>query len=144
MAYTIFVTVLDREDIEALSGALYKIPKIVDKFTERLLASPPRIRATNFSRQIELLERATDLVVEMVRSLRKEDLKRIGQLNEELQAVEAQADRQILELHRDLFNTPREILEVIALKDLYELLEKVIDRCRDAGSLVVRTELKHS
>ncbi len=30
-----FVTALDREDIEALAGALYKIPKTVEKFAER-------------------------------------------------------------------------------------------------------------
>ena len=30
-----FVTVLDREDIEALNSALYKIPKVVEKFAER-------------------------------------------------------------------------------------------------------------
>ncbi len=30
-----FVTALEREDIEALAGALYKIPKTVEKFAER-------------------------------------------------------------------------------------------------------------
>ena len=30
-----FVTPLEREDIEALSNALYKIPKTVEKFAER-------------------------------------------------------------------------------------------------------------
>src|SRR5262249_54015328 len=38
--YTTFVTALDREDIEQLSTALYKIPKMVEKFAERLLTSP--------------------------------------------------------------------------------------------------------
>src|SRR5699024_6402868 len=30
-----FVTVLDREDIEAMNSALYKIPKKIEKFAER-------------------------------------------------------------------------------------------------------------
>src|SRR5262249_20296976 len=71
-AYTLFVTVLDREDIEELSVALYKIPKMVDKFTEKLLLCPKDVRKVDFSVQIGLLERSTDLVVEMVRSLRRE------------------------------------------------------------------------
>jgi len=29
-------------------------------------------------------------------------------------------------------------------KDLYELLEKVVDRCRDAGNVVDNVVLKHS
>jgi uncharacterized protein Yka (UPF0111/DUF47 family) len=141
-AYTVFVTSLDREDIDALSSALYKVPKMVDKFTERLLLSPTGVRAVNFSPQIELLEEATDVVVEMVRTLRKENLRQINHLDDQLQSVEVQADEQMLELHRELFNRPRDILEIIALKDLYEQLEKVIDRCRDAGSMIARVALK--
>jgi hypothetical protein len=36
-----------------------------------------------------------------------------------------------------------EIAEM-ALKDLYELLEKVFDRCRDAGNVISHVVLKHS
>src|SRR5216684_7078146 len=56
-----FVTPLEREDIEALSNALYKIPKTVEKFGERLLLCPQLICGVDFSKQITLLERATDV-----------------------------------------------------------------------------------
>lgn len=41
-----FVTELEREDIEALSNALYKIPKTVEKIAERFVicADKPRRR----------------------------------------------------------------------------------------------------
>ena len=32
-----FVTALDREDIEAMSSALYRIPKTIEKFAERYI-----------------------------------------------------------------------------------------------------------
>jgi uncharacterized protein Yka (UPF0111/DUF47 family) len=35
-------------------------------------------------------------------------------------------------------------LTALALKDLYELLEKVFDRCRDAGNVISHVVLKHS
>ena len=35
-------------------------------------------------------------------------------------------------------------MAVIALKDLYDLLEKVIDRCRDAGNVIFHIVLKNS
>src|SRR5262245_32627364 len=38
------VTALDREDIEALSNVLYKIPKTVEKFAERYMASAEEVR----------------------------------------------------------------------------------------------------
>jgi uncharacterized protein Yka (UPF0111/DUF47 family) len=33
---------------------------------------------------------------------------------------------------------------MIFLQDLYELLEKVIDRCRDTGNIILQIVLKHS
>jgi uncharacterized protein Yka (UPF0111/DUF47 family) len=47
-------------------------------------------------------------------------------------------------LYKDLFSGRHEPLKVIALKDLYELLEKVIDRCRDAGNVIAHVVLKNS
>jgi uncharacterized protein len=37
--FTTFVTALEREDIDELSNALYKIPKTEEKFCERVLFS---------------------------------------------------------------------------------------------------------
>src|ERR1043166_977732 len=69
--YTTFITALEREDIEDLSNALYKIPKTVEKFTERILMAPQYVRGIDFSKQISLLERATEVVLEMVKTLHK-------------------------------------------------------------------------
>ena len=50
-----FVTPLEREDIEELSLALYRIPKIVEKIVERLSIYPGRIPREGFVRQAQLL-----------------------------------------------------------------------------------------
>jgi len=143
--YSTFVTALEREDIEALSSALYKIPKTIDKFTARILAAPQHVRGIDFSKQINLLERATDIVLELVKSLRKGmNLDRVKELNDKLQFLESEADDHMMSLYKDLFDGRHEPLQVIALKDLYELLEKVIDRCRDAGNVIAHIALKHS
>jgi uncharacterized protein Yka (UPF0111/DUF47 family) len=143
--YSTFVTALEREDIEELSNALYKIPKMIDKFTTRLLATPQHVRGIDFSTQITLLERATDVVLELVKSLRQGmDLDRVKELNDKLQFLESEADTHMMLLYKDLFNGQHEPIQVIALKDLYELLEKVIDRCRDAGNVIAHIALKHS
>jgi uncharacterized protein len=143
--YTTFITALEREDIEELSNALYKIPKMIDKFTTRLLATPRHARGIDFSKQISLLERATDVVLELVKSLRKGmDLEKVKSLNDKLQFLESEADSHMMVLYKDLFSGKFEPLQVIALKDLYELLEKIIDRCRDAGNVIAHIALKHS
>src|SRR6516225_7304890 len=91
--YTTFVTALEREDIEDLSNALYKIPKTVVKFTERLLIAPQQVRGIDFSKQVSLLERATGVVVEMVKALHYGmNLEKIRDLNDKLQFLESEAD----------------------------------------------------
>lgn len=143
--YTTFVTALEREDIEALCDALYRIPKTVEKFGERTLLAPQQVRGVDFSGQIDLLDKATDCVLQMVRSLRRGgNLEEIKSLNDRLQQIEGDADKAIMNLYRDLFSGKYDPVQVIVLKDLYELLEKVVDRCRDAGSVISQIALKNS
>ena len=140
-----FVTPLEREDIEALASALYKIPKTVEKFGERLLLSPSHLRAELFSRQAGLLEQATDTVCQMVRQLRRRPhLDKIKEENDRLHQYEGEADKLIIELLRELYSGKYEALQAIVLRDLYELLEKVIDRCRDAGNVIFQIMLKNA
>jgi hypothetical protein len=68
----------------------------------------------------------------------------VKELNDKLQFLEGEADNHMSSLYKDLFSGKHEPLQVIALKDLYELLEKVIDRCRDAGNVIAHIALKHS
>jgi len=143
--YTTFITALEREDIEELSNALYKIPKTVEKFSERALLAPQHVRGIDFSKQISLLERATDIVLELVKSLRDGmNLERVKELNDKLQFLEGEADKHMMTLYKDLFTGNHEPVQVIVLKDLYELLEKIIDRCRDAGNVIAHIALKNS
>lgn len=95
---TTFVTPLEREDIEALSNALYKIPKTLEKFGERLLLCPDRVRNVDFTRQANLLVRAADVVTVMVKQLRKSpDLEKVKEENDQLQYLEGEADRLMVE-----------------------------------------------
>jgi uncharacterized protein Yka (UPF0111/DUF47 family) len=143
--YTTFVTALEREDIESLCNALYRIPKTVEKFSERVLLAPHQVRGVDFSKQIDLLDQGADCVVQMIRSLRKgSNLDEIKALNDRLQQVEGEADKFMLELYRDLFSGKHDPVKVIVLKDLFELLEKIIDRCRDVGNVISQIVLKNS
>jgi len=65
-------------------------------------------------------------------------------MNSVLQSVENKADDLILNLLKDLYSGRHSSTKVLAMKDLYELLEKVIDRCRDAGNVISHIVLKHA
>jgi uncharacterized protein Yka (UPF0111/DUF47 family) len=140
-----FVTELEREDIEALSNALYKIPKTVEKIAERYSITAGKLAGSDFSRQMGMMETASNTVVDMVKQLRtKMHLESMKDMNAKLQQIEGDADKLMLELLADLYNGGHDALKVIMLRDLYDLMEKVIDRCRDAGNVLSLIVLKYS
>lgn len=140
-----FVTALEREDIDALSTTLYKIPKIVEKFAERYTLAADRLGDVDFTSRAVMLERACEVIEEMVGLLRKGmNIDTSKSLNDKMQAIETEADRLILELYRDVYASEQDPMRYLILKDLFEMLEKAIDRCRDAGNVVHQVVLKNS
>src|SRR6266436_5962030 len=62
-----FITPLEREDIQALAAALYKIPKTVEKIGERIVICPQEVLGRDFRTQVEHLDQATETVLAMVK-----------------------------------------------------------------------------
>jgi len=140
-----FITPLEREDIQELAASLYKIPKTVEKIGERMLICPQDLPKPTFARQVQLLDRAAETVLAMVKQLRKGmNVGTAREMNAKLQTIEGDADELELELLRDLYQGNYDAKHIIFLRDLYELLEKVIDRCRDAGNVILQVVLKHT
>jgi len=140
-----FLAPLEREDIEDLILALYKIPKTVEKFSERFLIARAHAQRLEVSRQMAMLEKASEIVVLLVRELRSGvEIKMAQSQNDELQRIEGEADKLMLESLDMLVNGQHETLQIVVLKDLYELLEKIFDRCRDAGNVIFHVALKYA
>ncbi len=140
-----FITPLEREDIQALAAALYKIPKTVEKIGERILICPEDLHGRSFAKQVEFLDQAAEAVLAMVKELRKgTDIATVRDMNDKLQVIEGDADKLELDLLRDLYHGNYDTKHMIFLRDLYDLLEKVIDRCRDAGNIVLQVVLKYA
>ena len=124
-----FVTGLEREDIETLSYSMYRICKVIEKFAERYNLAPERLVNIDFTPQVVLMQRATETLSRMVRLLRKmPPLEVVKAMNDQLQSIESEADEVMLDL----------------LRDLFDLLERAIDRCRDCGNAISHIVLKNT
>jgi uncharacterized protein len=140
-----FITGLDREDIETLSYSMYRICKVIEKFAERYNLAPERLSSIDFTRQVVLMQRATETLVRMVRLLRKmPPLETVKAMNDQLQSIESEADEVMLDLLRKVYGGEYEPLQALMLRDLYDLLERAIDRCRDCGNAISHIVLKNS
>jgi uncharacterized protein Yka (UPF0111/DUF47 family) len=140
-----FVTALDREDIEALNSALYKIPKTIEKFAERYEIVSDRLKGVDFAQRALVLERSSQVVEEMIGELRRGlRIDPVKKLQDRLQALESEGDRMLLSPYRTLYVEGGDAMRAMLAKDLFELIEKAIDKCRDVGNIVYSIVLKNS
>jgi uncharacterized protein Yka (UPF0111/DUF47 family) len=139
-----FMTPIEREDIEALGSALYKIPKQIEKFADRYSLALQHLDGIDFAPRAAMLEQAAGVVVEMVHDLKNMHIDRMTALNEKLRSIENEADRLMLELYRDIYSGKLDHLQMFLLKEFFEILEKAIDRCREAGVVAYQIVLKNS
>ena len=91
------------------------------------------------------MDQATETLAEMVRHLRKiPPLETVKEMNDRLQGIEAEADDVMLELLRKVYSGKFDPIQAMMVRDLYDLLEKAIDRCRDCGNVISHIVLKNS
>lgn len=138
------ITGLDREDIEAISHVLHKIPKTAEKIAARYTIGAACLRGIDFTRQVDLISQAVDTVPAIIRELEKSHFEQVNACNERLQVIEGEADKLMIQLLTELYSGKHPSLTVTVAKDLYELLERLVDRCRDVGNVVANVVLKHS
>lgn len=140
-----FITGLEREDIEAIARGLYRISKAAEKLAERLVMANQHLEGIDFMVQADMMVKATNAVHEMIKQLRDiEDLEKIKGFNDRLQVVEIEADQFMSDRLRDLYNGKYDPIRTMVIRDIYELIEKIIDRCHDAGNVILHIVLKNS
>ncbi len=140
-----FITPFDREDIQNFATDLYKIPKTISKIVERIELNGLSSVRSDFIRQIDVIVKEAEATEEMVKSLITDrNGKQIAQKVQILKDLEQQGDQILHELLKSLFSEPRDARDLLLRKDIYDMLEKVVDRYRDAAGVALQIVLKHS
>jgi uncharacterized protein Yka (UPF0111/DUF47 family) len=117
----------------------------VEKLAERIALGHDQVAGVNFVSQIEIMEEATDVLLAMIKQLRDmKHVEKMRDMNSKLQYLEGEADKLMLGLLKELYSGKYDALRAMIIRDLYELMEKVIDRCRDTGNVVMHIVLKNS
>src|SRR3546814_10173587 len=93
-----FMVPIEREDIEALGSALYKIPKQIEKFADRYSLALQHLEHIDFAPRAAMLEQAASVVAEMIHEPKRMDLDRMSVLNEKLRTLGNEADRLMREM----------------------------------------------
>ena len=140
-----FITPIEREDIASLSQ---QIDNLTDKIEEVFI----RIYINNVSKirpeALEMLdivirccEEICGLMREFANFRRSKELKdRIIRIN----SLEEEADRLYIANMRALHSEEKDVLEIIAWREIYSYLEKCADACEHAADVVEGVVIKHS
>ena len=81
----------------------------------------------------------------MVKQLRGgTNIEKIKDATDRLQYAEGEADKVMLALLKELYHGPYDAKELVILQEIYEMVEQAVDRCRNAGNIVVQIVLKNS
>lgn len=140
-----YITPFDREDIQDISADLYRITKLIEKVYERLSLHKLEINKGDFSRQVDLIVLEADLMQTMVRDLvAGKGAEIVLKSANALRDLEQQGDLILSDLLGELFRNTTEARELILRKDIYDLLEKVIDSYRDVAGVTLQIVLKYS
>ncbi|MDR2188604.1 MAG: DUF47 family protein [Azonexus sp.] len=143
--HTSFITPFDRDEIHGLINGMDNILDVIQDVAEAMsLYDIHRIPAETRDMVIAT-ERCCANICAMVKLLRDMDnAPTILKLCHEINDLESEVDRQLRVAMSKIFREEPDVREVIKLKEIYQLLESVTDRCKDVASTVESIVLENS
>ena len=140
-----FITPLDREDIQLIASRLDDVIDEMDTAANRLMLfkiDKTTDDAVAFGR---VLVKSTSLLVDAFALLR--DFKQAASILSacvEIHTLENEGDRLAQHALAKLFEETPDAREIIKWKDIYQILEKATDRCEDVADALHTIVVKHA
>ncbi len=143
--HTSFITPFDRDEIHQLINSMDDILDIIQDVAESMSLYdihhvPPEAKAL-----ADITEQSCNRVLALVKLLHNMDnAPAILKLCHEIDEMESDADRMLREAMSKVFREEPDVRQVIKLKEMYEILESVTDRCKDVAGTVEAIVLENS
>jgi len=135
-----FITPFDREDIHRLASSLDDVLDFVNAAGQRLVLYKIR-RATSPAAELAgLIVRQSEELTKAVSLLEKN--KHVLEHCVEINRLEDEADSVCRQAIANLFENEKDPIELIKMKELYEVLEMATDKAEDAANVLEAVVLK--
>ena len=137
-----FITPMDREDIYELATQLDNVIDLVDGTARRVVMfritdsrEPARRLSQVLVRAAKALEQATTGI---------KDMKTVIGRGREVKLLEEEGDAIYHEAVGELFSGGHDAIEVMKWKEVYDTLERALDKCEDVANVLEGIALKNS
>jgi uncharacterized protein len=137
-----FITPFDREDIFTLSVALDDVCDYIDAGARAIMMYDIKEISDSAKHLAKVMQSLAIEVHSAVLLLNKPE--GINQHIVEIHRLENEADDVYFRAIRDLFHNSSDPMQIIRMKELYEILENATDRCESVANIIEGVMLKHS
>ena len=140
-----FITPLDRDDIHAIAAGIDDVLDLTEEVADRIYLYKLEKPTQNLIQMAQILHQSVGEISKAISSLR--DLKRPRRILDyaiEINRLENEADMLLKLTMVDLFEKVTSPLEVIKWKEIYESLEKAIDKCEDMAVVIESVVVKNA
>ena len=140
-----FITPIDREDIHELITKMDDIMDFVEAASQRLWLYKVQQPTPEMKELALTLQKAMLVVRQAVKDLR--DLKNPQLILKsciEVNTVENEGDQLLRKAMTSLFDNVPDPVNIIKLKEIYEIVEMAIDRCEDVANIIEGVVLKNA
>ena len=137
-------TPFDREDIYALSSALDDILDLIDASTAQRVVMYNVEKPTPQSQELAFLILKACQVIDKGVSLLGGKFELISECFVDVNSLENESDRVCREAVSRLFHEEKDPIQLIKWKEIYETLERAVDKCEDAANILESVVLKNA
>ena len=143
--HTSFITPFDRDEIHQLINGMDDILDIMQDVAESISLYDIRRVPEDAKAMAVVTENCCVCVQSVVKLLHSMDnAPAILKLCHQIDELESEADRSLRGAMSKVFREEPDAREVIKLKEIYELLESVTDRCKDVAGTIEAIVLENS
>ena len=143
--HTSFITPFDRDEIHQLINSMDDILDMVQDVAESMTLYDIQRVPADAKALADVTEQCCNCVQSVVKLLHSmENAPAILKLCHQINELESDADRMLREAMSKVFREEPDVRQVIKLKEMYELLESVTDRCKDVAGTVEAIVLENS
>lgn len=139
--HTVFITPIDREDIHLLVQELDDVIDMIDGCARRAQMFQIREVKEGGRKLAEVLVRSTEALEWAITSMKQSKI--VGARHREIKKLEEEGDALYNQAVGDLFAGSPDPLEVIKWKELYDTMERAIDKCEDVANVLETITIKH-
>jgi len=138
-----FITPIDREDIHALATGLDDVVDAIEYTARRVVLYHLEEASEHARKMSDVLVRLALKLEDAVKSL-EDDGQRVLQDCAAIHTLESEGDTYHHEAVDKLFTEEKDPIAILKTKEIYEKMERAIDKCEDVANILEAIVLKNA